>query len=380
MGHPGCGVRLFGEVGLGGLLTGDVGETVGVLKGDHPAGVLVRKRADLVELLELVGGELEVAGGDVLVQLVETLGADDHRGDERLRQDPGERDRGGGDVVRLGDGADDVEHAPGTLLVDDGEVEGGAAGVFGLLVLAGELAGEQAAGEGAPDEQADLLVLEDGDDLALEVAAGDGVVGLQGVEAGEVLVLGDAEGLHEAPGVPVGAADVADLSLLDQGVEGAEGLLDRGDEVCAVDLVEVDVVGLEAAEAGVDGVQNVPARGADVVAAGADATEGLGGEDDVFADDAEVLEGGPEDGLGEALGVNIGGIDEVDAGVEGGPDEGVGGGLILGADGGPEAFAAEGHRAETDVGDEEAGVTEGLVAHDEEFSWARWCSRDWMAK
>ena len=150
----------------------------------------------------------------------------------------------------------------------------------GFLVFAGELAGEQAAGEWAPDEEAGLFGFEERDDVAFEVAAGDGVVGLEGVEAGEVFELGDAEGFGDLPGLPVGDADVADFSLLDEGVEGAEGLFDGGDGVVAVDLVEVDVVGLEAAEAGVDGVHDVAAGGADVVAALAGAAEDLGGDDD----------------------------------------------------------------------------------------------------
>src|SRR5271154_1594390 len=78
MGHPGVVSWLLGDVGLHGLEARDVGEAVGVLEGDHPAGVLGREGADLIELLELIGGELEVAGGDVLVQLVEALGTDDH--------------------------------------------------------------------------------------------------------------------------------------------------------------------------------------------------------------------------------------------------------------------------------------------------------------
>jgi hypothetical protein len=48
--------------------------------------------------------------------------------------------------VGLGDGGDDVEDAPGAFLVDEGEVEVGAAGVGGLLIFAGEFSGEQATG------------------------------------------------------------------------------------------------------------------------------------------------------------------------------------------------------------------------------------------
>ena len=199
--------------------------------------------------------------------------------------------RAGLQLWALAMGAMTSRMLPGALLVDDGEVEVGAAGVFGLLVFAGELAGEQAAGERAPDEEAGLFGFEEGDDVALEVAAGDGVVGLEGVEAGEVFELGDGEGLGDLPAEPVGDADVADFALLDEGVEGAEGLFDGGDGVVAVDLVEVDVVGLEAAEAGFDGVHDVSAGGADVVAAGAGAAEDLGGDDDFIAGDVEILEG-----------------------------------------------------------------------------------------
>jgi hypothetical protein len=154
-----------------------------------------------------------------------------------------------------------------------------------------------------------------------EVAAGDGVVGLQGVDGCEVLELGYACGFHDAPGVPVGDADVADLAMLDEGVEGTEGLFKGSNEVGAVDLVEVDVVGVEALEGGFDGVHDVAAGCAYVVAAGSGAAEGLGGNDDVFTGDVEVLERLAEHGLGLAVGVDVGGVDEVDAGVDGGLDE-----------------------------------------------------------
>jgi hypothetical protein len=94
-----------------------------------------------------------------------------------------------------GDGLDDIEDAPGAFLVDQGEVEVAAAGVLGLLVIARELAREKAAGERAPDEQAGLFSFEQGDDVTLEIAAGDGVVRLQGVEPGEVAELGDVRAL-----------------------------------------------------------------------------------------------------------------------------------------------------------------------------------------
>ncbi len=66
---------------------------------------------------------------------------------------------------------------------------------LGFWCSRGEFTGEDAAGERTPDEQSGLFGFEQRHDVALEVAPGERVVGLQGVEAGEVLELGDAEGL-----------------------------------------------------------------------------------------------------------------------------------------------------------------------------------------
>ncbi len=159
-----------------------------------------------------------------------------------------------------------------------------------------------------------LFGFEQRHDVALEVAPGERVVGLQGVEAGEVLELGDAERLGYLEGLPVRDADVTDFALLDEGIESTKGLFDGGDGVVAVDLVEVDVVGLEAAQAGFDGVHDVASRSADIVAADAGAAIDLGGDDDVFARDGEIFEGLADADFGLALGVDVGGVDEVDAG------------------------------------------------------------------
>src|SRR5271168_3231179 len=88
-------------------------EAVDALEGKHPAGVFGWQGADLVELLEFVGGELEVDRGEVVFELVEAFGSDDDGGDDGLCQQPRERDAGGAAVVGFGDGGHDVEDAPG---------------------------------------------------------------------------------------------------------------------------------------------------------------------------------------------------------------------------------------------------------------------------
>src|ERR1700687_4155725 len=161
-------------------------------------------------------------------------------------------------------------------LCHDRKVVVGAARICGLLVHPAVLAGQQAAGKRTPYEQADLSGLQQGNDFPFEIAAGDRVISLKRVEPSQVLELGDAKGFGNLPCLPVGADDVADFSLLPQGVESTKRLFDRGDAIVAMDLVQVDVVGLQTAETGLHRVHNVPARGPDVIAPRADAAIDLG--------------------------------------------------------------------------------------------------------
>ena len=97
----------------------------------------------------------------------------------RLVQQPGERDLRHRHAARAGDLAHDVDAVEGALLVDRREVERGAAAARFAVLVAAVLAAQQAAGERAPDHQAEAFALQHRDQLALEVAAGDRVVGLQ---------------------------------------------------------------------------------------------------------------------------------------------------------------------------------------------------------
>src|SRR5208337_2748721 len=169
--------------------------------------------------------------------------------------------------------------------------------------------------------QSGLFGFKERNNFAFEVAARDRIVGLQGVETGEILELGDAQRFGNPPGLPVGAADVADFALSDEAIEGAKSLFQRGNGVVAVDLVEVDIVGLEAAKAGFDGVHDVSARGAYIVAAGTDATEDLGRENNILAGDVEILEGLAEALFAFTFGIDVGRVEEVDAGIDARLDE-----------------------------------------------------------
>ena len=80
-----------------------------------------------------------------------------------------------------------------------------------------------------------------------------------------------------------------------------------------------------------------------------------------------------EDGLAVAVGVDVGGVEEVAAGFHADVDE-VGGFGVLGGAPGFEEFvgAAEGSGAEAELGDFEAGAAEGAVVHGESPGWG-WC-------
>jgi hypothetical protein len=82
-----------------------------------------------------------------------------------------------------------------------------------------------------------------------------------------------------------------------------------------MDLVQVNVVGAQAREAGIDGVENGFARQAATVWRLTHGSMYLGGEHDLFAA-REVLQGAADDLLGSAVGIHIGGVEEIDAELE----------------------------------------------------------------
>ncbi len=166
--------------------------------------------------------------------------------------------------------------------------------------------------------------------------------------AGAGVAVGGGERLHQLPAGEVGHAGVADLAGPDQLVQGAEHLLDGGGGVEGVQLEEVEVVGAEAAQGGVDGGGEAGAGGAGVVGAVAGGQAGLGGDQHLVA---AALDRPAEDLLGGAVGVDVGGVEEGDAGVDGDVEQAAGLGLVGGAPGAEQrAPAAEGAGAEGERG------------------------------
>src|ERR1700681_4664659 len=257
-----------------------------------------------------------------------------------------------------------VEDIPGPLLVHDGKVVVGAARICGLLVHPAVLAGQQATGKRTPYEQADLFGLQKGNDFPFEIAAGDRVISLKRVEPGQVLELGDAKGFGNLPCLPVGAADVADFSLLHQGVESTKRLLDRGHGIVAMNLVQIDMVGLQTAEAGLHTVHNVAARSPDVIPPRADAAIDLRRDHNILPRDIKVFQRLPEDLFALTFRVIVRRIKEVDAAVNRRLDQFIGPGLAYGADGLEDSSAIpERHGSEAEFRDQETCIAERCVFH-----------------
>jgi hypothetical protein len=127
---------------------------------------------------------------------------------------------------------------------------------------------------------------------------------------------------------------------VDEVGERAERLVEVGVRVRAVDLVEVDVVGAEPAQRVLDLGDDPAPRDPAPVRILTHRAEHLGGEHDVVATAFERL---ADDLLGLTGGVDVGGVDEVDAGVEGAVDD-ADRVVVIGI-----APGAEHHRAEAEL-------------------------------
>ena len=137
--------------------------------------------------------------------------------------------------------------------------------------------------------------------------------------------------------------------------ERAQRLIDVTAGLRPVDLVEVDPVGVEPAQALLALADDPSARVAARVRVFAHRRVELGGEHDVVAPAAGQRLA--DDAFGLTRRVDVGGIDEVDAGVEGGVDDRHAVVLVLVAPG------PEHHRPEAQRADGHSGSSQRSVLH-----------------
>jgi hypothetical protein len=130
-----------------------------------------------------------------------------------------------------------------------------------------------------------------------------------------------------------------------------------------MDLVEIDIVGAQALQAGVDLVEDGLARQAAAIGAGAHLHIDLGRQHDLLAL-GEIAQGAADDLLAGAVGVDVGGVDEIDAEFQCLLDERPTLLLIKGPEMGAALRHAIGHAAEADAGNLEASLAEPDVVHE----------------
>ena len=152
-----------------------------------------------------------------------------------------------------------------------------------------------------------------GEHVELDAADQDRVRRLLGAEALEAPVACRPLRLDDLAGGERGGPDVADLALLNEIGERAERLVDVGFGVGAVHLVEVDPVGTQAPQRVLDLGDDPAARTAAVVRVLVHRHTELRGQHDIVATALERL---ADDLLRLAGGVDVGGVDEVDPGVQ----------------------------------------------------------------
>ena len=233
----------------------------------------------------------------------------------------------------------------------------------GGLGVAPVLAAQPAAVQRAPHDDAHAVALADRQQVTLDRAHEDRVGRLLAAEALTAAALGRPLRLDDQVGREGGRADGPHLALVDEVRERAERLVDVGRVVRPVHLVEVDPVGAETAQA-------VLARADDVAPAGAVRVRRPGwdrtgpsatGKWHFVARMTSVATTAGQrlgdDLLALAGGVDVGGVDEVDAGVERPVDDGDAVVVVR------LPKLAEHHGAEAQARDLHPGTAEGAIGH-----------------
>ena len=86
---------------------------------------------------------------------------------------------------------------------------------------------------------------------------------------------------------------LADLPLLDQGVESAKRLFDRRHGIVVMDLVQIDMIHLQTAETGLNTVPDVAARRSDVIPPRSDAAIDFRRDHDIRPREVKVFSDSP---------------------------------------------------------------------------------------
>ena len=226
------------------------------------------------------------------------------------------------------------------------------AAAFGRRAAGAVLAGQHAAGDRAVGHHADAEVGAGLQHLDLGQAVEQVVVGLADHRPRHVQLARPVHQLGDAPAAKVGHAPVADLAGAQQRVDRAQRLFQVHAVVVAVQVVDIDVVGGQPLQAGLAGPHHPGARIPPFVWPVRHLVADLGGQHPVVAGGADRL---ADHRLGGAVGVDIGGVDEVDTRAMGMVDDALGLGGI--------GLVTEHHRAQAQAGHFQRALAQVSVMH-----------------
>ena len=171
----------------------------------------------------------------------------------------------------------------------------------------------------------------------------------------KALRLGDFGRLGDLPAEIVGKAVVGNLAGPDGVVEEPQRLLDRGQRVPGVHLVEIDPLDPEALQRRLERRRQVLARQPDVVGPRAHREPRLGGNHHLRRFRRPGFEPPPDNGLRRAGRIDVGGVEEIASGRRIGVHDGKRRRFVR--------LGPERHRSEAPGGDDRAGVAEPAVFH-----------------
>lgn len=186
------------------------------------------------------------------------------------------------------------------------------------------------------------------------------IINLLAGVADQPLALGDRQAFHQVPAREVRATHVAHLSRALEVVKCTQGFLDRRDRIEGMDLIQIKVVGAEPAQRVFAGFDQVLTRQPDVVDPRAHAAKRFGGQQHLVT---PALDRRADNLLAGALGVDVGGVYEVQPCLQADVQKPSGFVRLDIAHVFEKVTAAEGHGAEREDGNVQAGAAEGSRFH-----------------
>src|SRR6185437_13691543 len=330
-----------------------------------PIGIDRRRPGEHVERRELIGGEMELGRGEIVVELLRLRRADDHTRHDLLRKQPGDR--------RLRDagfpaGAAAPRYLPQFLdklepmfFIKRHDIETGKAVVLLREALARILPAQESTHERAPNRQAEPIPLHYRDHVAFDIADQQRIVHLTVRERRPAVGLLYLHGRRDAPRAPIREPEIAGLAGTHHLVERRERLLEWRVRVLAVSDIKIDVVGTQPAQALIDGPKDMPPVQPRLYQAGARSVTHLRGDHQLLPATRKRL---AEHGLRLAAGIGIRGIEKIDGRIEGPPHHGVGVvGLRLINSAYRFISRSEGHGPKREPRHDQTSVTQDSVLH-----------------